>query len=72
MYTRRYRLFGVMAVLAMSWKADMQRRLFAPTTKFIVVARDDPPDWLRQGLAENYKLAETIAGRKVYQRVDHD
>jgi hypothetical protein len=72
MYTRRYRLFGVMAVLAMSCKADMQHRLFAPTTKFIVVARDDPPDWLRQGLAENYKLAETIAGRKVYQRADHD
>jgi hypothetical protein len=52
--------------------ADMQRRLFAPTTKFIVVARDDPPDWLRQGLAENYKLAQVIAGREVYQRTAGD
>jgi hypothetical protein len=52
--------------------ADMQRRLFAPTTKFIVVARDDPPDWLRRGLAGNYKLAQVIAGREVYQRTAGD
>jgi len=52
--------------------ADMQRRLFAPTTKFIVVARDDPPEWLRQGLAENYELAQVIDGREVYQRTAGD
>ena len=52
--------------------ADMLRRLFAPTTKFIVVARDNPPDWLRQGLAENYRLAQVIAGREVYRRTAGD
>ncbi len=52
--------------------ADMQRRLFAPTTKFIVVAWDNPPNWLTQGLADNYKLAETIGGRKIYQRAHND
>jgi len=49
--------------------AEMHRRLFVPTTKFIIVAWDNPPDWLAQGLADNYKLAETIGGRKIYQRV---
>jgi 4-amino-4-deoxy-L-arabinose transferase-like glycosyltransferase len=48
--------------------ADMQRRLFAPTTKFIVVARENPPDWLKRGLADDYKLAQVIDGREVYQR----
>jgi 4-amino-4-deoxy-L-arabinose transferase-like glycosyltransferase len=52
--------------------AGTQRRLLAPTTKFIVVAWDNPPDWLRQGLAEHYELTQVIAGREVYQRTAGD
>ncbi len=50
--------------------AELQRRLFAPTTKFIVVAQDNPPTWLTQGLAKDYHWVETIAGRAIYQRND--
>jgi hypothetical protein len=52
--------------------AGTQRRLLARTTKLIVVAWDNPPDWLRQGLAEHYELTQVIAGRKVYQRTAGD
>jgi hypothetical protein len=47
---------------------EMQRRILASSTKFIVIAQDNPPGWLTQGLAEHYKLAEIIEGRKIYQR----
>jgi hypothetical protein len=47
---------------------EMQRRLFAPTTEFIVIAQPDPPAWLTTGLAKDYHLVETIAERQIYQR----
>lgn len=46
---------------------EMRRRLFAPTTKFIIVARDNLPGWLVQGLAQSYRLTEIIGGREIYQ-----
>jgi hypothetical protein len=49
---------------------EMQRRLLAPTTKFIVIARNDPPAWLVDGLTKHYRLVKTIDHRKIYQRVD--
>jgi hypothetical protein len=49
--------------------AEMQRRLFAPTTKFIIIAQDNPPVWLTDGLAKDYRLVQTISGREIYQRV---
>jgi hypothetical protein len=52
--------------------ASTQRHLLAPTTKFIVVGWDNAPEWLRRGLADDYDLAETIGGRRVYRRADHD
>ncbi|HXV43130.1 MAG TPA: hypothetical protein VEC96_08705, partial [Anaerolineae bacterium] len=47
----------------------MPGRLLAPTTKLIIISQNDPPDWLVDGLAQNYRLAETISGRKIYQRI---
>lgn len=49
---------------------ELQHRLFASTTKFIVVAQDNPPTWLTQGLAKDYHWVETIGGRAIYQRND--
>lgn len=47
---------------------ELQHRLFASTTKFIIIAQDNPPIWLIQGLTKNYRLVKTIAGRAIYQR----
>lgn len=47
---------------------ELQRRLLAPTTKFIVIAQPNPPLWLTDGLAKDYHLVETIADRQIYQR----
>lgn len=51
---------------------EMRRRLLAPSTKYIVVTQDDPPAWLSQGLAENYRLAETIEEWDIYRRADSE
>ncbi|NJN94517.1 MAG: glycosyltransferase family 39 protein [Anaerolineales bacterium] len=48
--------------------AELQQQLFAPTTKFIIIAQDNPPVWLTRGLTKDYRLVETIAGRAIYQR----
>ncbi len=50
--------------------ADMQKRLLAPTTRFILLGFDNPPNWLRQGLAEHYQVVQVIGQRKLYQRTD--
>jgi hypothetical protein len=49
--------------------SDRQLRLFAPTTKFIIIAQDNPPAWLTNGLAKDYRLVKIIGGRKIYQRI---
>jgi hypothetical protein len=49
---------------------EMQRRLFASTTKFIVIGQDNPPAWLVDGLTQHYSLVKTINNRKIYQRLD--
>ncbi|MBI1880613.1 MAG: glycosyltransferase family 39 protein [Chloroflexi bacterium] len=49
---------------------EMQHRLLASTTKFIVIAQDNPPTWLIDGLAKHYSLVKTISERKIYQRLD--
>ncbi|UCC99584.1 MAG: methyltransferase domain-containing protein [Phycisphaerales bacterium] len=51
---------------------EMKRRLLASSTRFVIIARDDPPTWLTRGLAENYKLVEIIEGREIYQRTDNN
>jgi hypothetical protein len=48
---------------------EMQRRLFASTTKFIVIGQDNPPAWLVDGLTQHYSLVKTISNRKIYQRL---
>jgi hypothetical protein len=50
-------------------REEMQRRLLAPTTKFIVIAQDNPPAWLVDGLAQHYNLVKVISNRKIYQRL---
>jgi hypothetical protein len=47
----------------------VERLVFAPTTKFIVIAQDNPPAWLIDGLAKHYTLVKIIDNRKIYQRV---
>jgi hypothetical protein len=49
---------------------EMQRQVLAATTEFIIVAQDNPPAWLTNGLAEHYRLVKTISNRKIYQRLD--
>jgi hypothetical protein len=48
---------------------EMQGQVLATTTKFIVVAQDNPPTWLANGLAEHYYLVKTISHHKIYQRL---
>jgi hypothetical protein len=49
---------------------EIQNRLLASTTKFIVIAQDNPPAWLTDGLARHYSLVKTINNRQIYQRLD--
>ncbi len=48
--------------------AEVQARLLASTTKFILLGFDNPPAWLTQGLAEHYQVVKVIGQRKLYQR----
>lgn len=50
---------------------ETQRQILAATTKFIIVAQDNPPAWLANGLADHYSLVKTISNRKIYQRLDN-
>ena len=49
---------------------EIQNRLLASTTKFIIMAQDNPPGWLTDGLARHYSLVKTINNRQIYQRID--